>query len=174
MPKIRSIRIDELHELAATHPQEIGKYDAKRKELKTPAGEVLKVEAGKVGRSGSIYLKGKALEFLKGLNLPELQAAATGKTGGKKTVSLKVVPPRQSTAYRSWGAWFKANPLVDPEDVRKAVQQGYATAEAEIQKAKDALGQARQRMLEATALRALRGLKKNMTAEQIAELLKRV
>jgi hypothetical protein len=172
MPKIRSIRIDELPALAAAHP-EIGKYDPKKKELITPAGETIKVEAGKVGRSEKVYVKGGILEFLKGLDLPELQVPAKEKAG-KKKVSLRAVPPRQSTAYRSWGAWFKANPLVDPEDVRKAVQRGYSAAEAEIRRAREALGQARQRMMEATAIKALRGLKKSMTAEQIAELLKRV
>lgn len=173
MPKLRSIRIDELPELAAAHPGEIGKYDAKKKELRTPGGETIKVEAGQVGRSGKVYVKGKVLEFLKSLGLSELQVSAK-EQDGKKKVSLKAVPPRQSTAYRSWGAWFKANPFVDPDDVRKAVQQGYSAAEDQVKKAREALGQARQRMMEATAIRALRGLKKNMTAEQIAELLKRV
>ena len=174
MRRIRPVRIDELAALAAAHPQEIGKYDAKKGELKTPSGKVLRVEPGQVGRSGKIYVKGQVREFLGGLDLPELQPAGEEKAGAKQRVSLKGVPQRQGTAYRSWGAWFKANPLADPENVCKAVKQGYATAEGEIQKARDALAQARQRMLETTAIRALRSLKKNMTAEQIAELLKKV
>lgn len=174
MRLMRSVRVDELADLADAHPDQIGKWDPKKHELRTPNGEVIKVEPGRVGRSEKVFVTGPARDFLKGLDLPELRRESRAKGGIRMRFSLKRISPRQITAARSWGSWLKANPQVDPEAVCNAVRQGYAMAEEDIKKAREAAGNARKKAVEAATLRALRAAKRHLTAEQLSELLKKI
>ena len=139
MAKIKNIKESNFQELSAKYAEKIGEYDPEKQELKTPAGDVLSLELGRVGRSEPVYIKGDILDFLKSLDLPELQNGAEGKTGGMDSggspVSLSAVPARQAKSSRSWRAWFKANYHAEPEVICAAVTKGFKDAEADIQKA---------------------------------------
>ena len=178
MAKTKNIKGSLFQELAAKYAEKIGEYDPEKQELKTPAGDVLSLELGRVGRSEPVYLKGDILEYLKSLDLPELQGGAEGKSGsmdsGGNPVSLSMIPPRQVKSSRSWKAWFKVNYHAEPEAICAAVKKGFMDAGVDIQKAWDAEEKARQQAAEAEAVDVLKSLKDWIGAERLAELLKEV
>ena len=178
MAKTKNIKGSLFQELAAKYAEKIGEYDPEKQELKTPAGDVLGLELGRVGRSEPVYLKGDILEYLKSLNLPELQEDAEGKSGGMDSggspVSLSMIPARQVNSSRSWKAWFKVNYHADPETICAAVKKGFVDAEADMEKAREAEEKARQKAAEAEAVELLKSLKDWIGPERLAELMKEV
>jgi hypothetical protein len=175
MSRIRSVRTAELPDLAAAYPEVIGKYDSRRQELRTPGGEVIKVKAGRVGRSEKVYVTGAARQFLKSLDLPELRLAVGRKPGvrsGKRRASLSDAPARQVRSARSWQAWFTRNWKAQPEDICTALQDGYARAGEAIRRAREEEAAAGQRAAEAKVRDAIRALKREVGAERFGELVR--
>jgi hypothetical protein len=143
MTKFKRIREFELNELASVYPDTVGHYDAAKKELKTPDGQILHLELARVGRSKPDFVAGKVKAFLEHLDLDEL---AKPESEVVEAISLSDVPERQVGSARSWAAWFKGHAMADPEAIRKAVTAGWSRAEAQIEKAREAEAAAQLRL----------------------------
>ncbi|MBT7185795.1 hypothetical protein HN911_00475 [Candidatus Bathyarchaeota archaeon] len=186
MAKIR-FNCEGIAALSKTYPEKVGKWDAKKKVLKTPDGQSLKPEIMIIGRAKAEALKKNCPVklFLKSLDLAELSGSKKTEGASPAGAGLSAVSPRQAVNPASWGAFFKRNTDVDPEKVKKAVDAGVVKANDAIEKGrakkeeaalkeKAKAEKATRKAKRTQAVRALRKVKKGMSEEEFAELIREV